>query len=161
MRRRARESKRISDGVGGYSTSVSSVPTDYNSIDLNKIYLERELELSLEGHAFFDLVRTGRVDSVLNRDSIDGFGRFINYKPVIDEVLPIPLIFLESNPDSITQNIGFEQYSKPTSTFELTKRFDDTTVYARRQSLIYKINNRCKVNGVINPRYELNFLLPI
>lgn len=65
-----------------------------------KIYLERRLELFLEGHRWFDLVRTGRALSVMAP-----FGM----KPFMT-VFPIPLSELEiiNNPSVFAQNPGYE-----------------------------------------------------
>lgn len=64
------------------------------------IYLERRLELSFEGHRWFDLVRTGRALSVMER-----FGM----KPYMT-VFPIPLsqIQLMNNPSIFPQNPGYD-----------------------------------------------------
>lgn len=63
---------------------------------LENIYNERRLELSTEGHRWFDLVRTGRAETVLA-----GTG-FIADK---NEVLPIPL--QELNNTKLVQNPGY------------------------------------------------------
>ncbi|MBN8824505.1 MULTISPECIES: RagB/SusD family nutrient uptake outer membrane protein [unclassified Spirosoma] len=65
-----------------------------------KIYLERRRELYLEGHRWFDLVRTGRALSVMAP-----FGM----KPYMT-VFPLPLTELEiiRNPAVFAQNPGYE-----------------------------------------------------
>ncbi|SOD92242.1 RagB/SusD family nutrient uptake outer membrane protein [Spirosoma fluviale] len=65
-----------------------------------KVYLERRLELFLEGHRWFDLVRTGRALSVMAP-----FGM----KPYMT-VFPLPLTELEiiRNPSVFAQNPGYE-----------------------------------------------------
>ncbi|MBD2751268.1 RagB/SusD family nutrient uptake outer membrane protein [Spirosoma validum] len=65
-----------------------------------KVYLERRLELYLEGHRWFDLVRTGRALTVMAP-----FGM----KPYMT-VFPIPLTELEiiRNPAVFAQNPGYE-----------------------------------------------------
>lgn len=64
------------------------------------IYLERRLELSFEGHRWFDLVRTGRALSVM-----EPYGM----KPYMT-VFPIPLsqIQLMNNPSIFPQNPGYD-----------------------------------------------------
>ncbi len=65
-----------------------------------KVYLERRLELYLEGHRWFDLVRTGRALAVMAP-----FGM----KPYMT-IFPIPLTELEiiRNPAVFAQNPGYE-----------------------------------------------------
>jgi hypothetical protein len=64
------------------------------------IYLERRLELSFEGHRWFDLVRTGRALSVMAPQGM---------KPYM-AVFPIPLnqIQLINNPSIFPQNPGYD-----------------------------------------------------
>ncbi|MDR0756638.1 MAG: RagB/SusD family nutrient uptake outer membrane protein, partial [Tannerella sp.] len=60
---------------------------------------ERQVELALEFHRYFDLKRTGRAAAVLAASSKG----IINLQPV----LPIPLTVITQNPDVITQNSGY------------------------------------------------------
>lgn len=64
-----------------------------------KIYLERRLELAFEGHRWFDLVRTGRAFSVMQKYGM---------KPHMN-VFPIPLsqILLINDPGIFAQNEGY------------------------------------------------------
>ena len=80
-------------GVSGYS-GLSQDETRDN------IYLERRLDLSFEGHRWFDLVRTGQALSVM-----EPFGM----KPYMT-VFPIPLsqIQLINNPSIFPQNPGYD-----------------------------------------------------
>lgn len=61
---------------------------------LNAIYQERRVELAMEGHRWFDLIRTGRAQQVLN---ITDANRLL---------LPIPLRETINNPN-IRQNPGY------------------------------------------------------
>ena len=65
----------------------------------NKIYLERRLELYLEGHMWFDLVRTGKALSVMQSKGM---------KPFMT-VFPIPLsqIQLINNSSIFPKNPGY------------------------------------------------------
>ena len=67
-----------------------------NGITINDIYNERRLELSCEGHRFFDLVRTGEAES-----SIVGFTANKN------ELFPIPLIEIDLAGGNWNQNPGY------------------------------------------------------
>ncbi|GAB3913366.1 RagB/SusD family nutrient uptake outer membrane protein [Larkinella knui] len=83
---------------------------------LNAIYFERKLELAMEGHRFFDLVRWGIAEPVLNAyftyestitTDIRG-GRFIKGK---NDYFPIPQrqidLSTSSGTSSLTQNPGY------------------------------------------------------
>jgi starch-binding outer membrane protein, SusD/RagB family len=65
-----------------------------------KIYLERRLELYLEGHRWFDLVRTGRALSVMG---LYGMKSYMT-------IFPIPLSEIEivNDPLILSQNPGYE-----------------------------------------------------
>jgi len=79
-------------GLPGFATLIQSDTRE-------KIYLERRLELTLEGQRWFDLVRTGRALSVLQP-----FGM----KPHMT-VFPIPLTQIQiiNNPAIFPQNPGY------------------------------------------------------
>lgn len=61
------------------------------------IYHERRVELALEGHRFFDLVRQGRAASVLE-----------NFVPGKSELFPIPTREITLSNGLMTQNPGYE-----------------------------------------------------
>ncbi|MEO5998648.1 MAG: RagB/SusD family nutrient uptake outer membrane protein [Chitinophagaceae bacterium] len=65
-----------------------------------KIYLERRLELGMEGHRWFDLVRTGRALAILQAKGMKSFMT----------VFPIPLgqLQLMNNPAIFPQNTGYK-----------------------------------------------------
>ena len=62
------------------------------------IFRERRLELGLEGHRFFDLVRTGRA-----ADALGGLG----FNPSIHAVFPIPQSQIQATNGAISQNAGY------------------------------------------------------
>jgi len=65
---------------------------------LQAIYHERRVELGLEGHRFFDLVRTGRAQFVLaDKGYIEG----------THNIFPVPLSQIQATNGSITQNPGY------------------------------------------------------
>jgi hypothetical protein len=65
---------------------------------LDAIYHERRVELGLEGHRFFDLVRTGRAQSVLSA---------LGYVEGVHNLFPIPLSQIQATNNAIKQNPGY------------------------------------------------------
>ncbi|MEZ5044482.1 MAG: RagB/SusD family nutrient uptake outer membrane protein [Saprospiraceae bacterium] len=65
---------------------------------LDAIYHERRVELGLEGHRYFDLIRTGRGPAVLGA---------LGFKQGIHEVLPIPESQIQATNGALTQNPGY------------------------------------------------------
>ena len=56
------------------------------------------MELGLEGHRFFDLVRTGRAAEVLGP---------LGYNDDVHKVLPIPESQIQASNGALTQNPGY------------------------------------------------------
>lgn len=80
----------------GANTSILPDITEQNTQQLRLlIYAERRVELALEGHRFWDLVRTGRAAEVL------GPNGFVQGK---HERLPIPQTEIDLSLGSLTQN---------------------------------------------------------
>jgi len=77
--------------------SMPEVAVSGNSL-LNAIYHERRVELGLEGHRFFDLVRTGR--------AVDALGA-LGYNDAVHKVLPIPDSQIQASNGALTQNPGY------------------------------------------------------
>ncbi len=72
--------------------------TDVGPALLRAIYHERRVELGLEGHRFFDLVRTGRAAEVLGA---------LGYNDDVHKVLPIPDSQIQASDGALTQNPGY------------------------------------------------------
>lgn len=65
---------------------------------LEAIYHERRVELGMEGHRFFDLVRTGRGTEELGP---------LGYQEGVHNLFPIPESQIQASNGSITQNPGY------------------------------------------------------
>lgn len=82
-----------------------------NQSDL-RLAIEKEarIELCFEGHRWWDLIRTGRAESVLNQyfiaNNILTNGVLVQFKPY-KMIFPIPQTQIDQNPSQINQNTGY------------------------------------------------------
>lgn len=70
--------------------------TDAGDALFNAIINERRLELAMEGHRFFDMVRTGK--------AAEAFKNKGNFREGVSNLLPIPQAEIDLNGGTITQN---------------------------------------------------------
>jgi hypothetical protein len=84
---------------GGNNNVLPDITVTDKSTLQNIILHERRVELALEGFRFWDLIRTGRADSVL------GPLGFVKGK---NELLPIPQQEIDISQGKLTQNPNWE-----------------------------------------------------
>jgi hypothetical protein len=90
---------RLRAGLPLYGTS--GYPSKYNTVEL-AVEHERQVELALEFHRWFDLIRTGRAITVIKNSSK-------NITLTANQLLlPIPLEVITQNPGVITQNEAYK-----------------------------------------------------
>lgn len=84
-------------------------PKDLTSVTFNDIVRERRLELALEGHRFFDLVRWNLATTKLNGRFNESYQENIVFTPGVNEFFPIPGSVMEHAKGVVEQNNGYEQ----------------------------------------------------
>lgn len=84
----------------GDSTILPDVTTTDQAELRNAIWQERRVELAMEQHRYFDLVRQGQAETVFN--NLD-----INWTPNKHEVFPIPQAEIDISGGTLTQNPGY------------------------------------------------------
>lgn len=91
----------------GLSNLPSSASANQQAI-LNAYMKERRLELALEGQRWFDLVRLGKVEEVMNAVYAKDEGRPAQVYPFtsLSYILPIPQDVIDQNPN-LVQNPGY------------------------------------------------------
>ncbi len=82
---------------GGNASILPDVTASGQAL-LDAIYHERRVELAMEGHRFFDLVRTGRAATVLGP---------LGYQDGVHNLFPIPESQILVTNGAITQNPGY------------------------------------------------------
>lgn len=115
LRNRAAQSVGMIEDYGrlyGVRMNVRPYTGSYNQAEALKIVkFERRVELGMESERFFDLVRWGEADRVLNRyyaDEADNCAIYAtaNFTPDKNEYLPIPFSQLSASDGHYKQNIG-------------------------------------------------------
>jgi hypothetical protein len=87
--------------VGMPLYGTTGYPSKFNTVDLACEH-ERQVELALEFHRWFDLIRTGRAITVIKSCSKN------ITKTANQLLLPIPLDVITQNPDVIVQNEAYK-----------------------------------------------------
>ena len=87
---------------GGNPNILPDVTTTEQSALRDRIYRERRVELAMEQHRWFDLVRTGRAAT-----RMQAVGK-TNFVPGKHELFPIPQSEIDLSQGALTQNPGYE-----------------------------------------------------
>lgn len=115
IRDRAAKSTVVKDGANpaaNYNIKLYTTPWTDKAAAQNAVRFERQLELAMEGHRFFDLVRWGIADVVRNafiakektrRTHLEGS----TFRKGKDEYLPIPETVIAQSGGNIKQNPGY------------------------------------------------------
>jgi hypothetical protein len=127
-------------GSTGYPQTLSSLAFD-------DIVKERRLELALEGHRFFDLVRWNYADITLDGLYRETWGVNVIFEPGIDEFLPIP-DGVVGTPSGIIQtenreNTRFYFYPNPVKdkiTIVKNPEFTQIELYGLNGNIIFSEN---------------------
>jgi hypothetical protein len=123
IRNRAKTGRKVEvvyDDIGGYVASANYVVDIYNTpwtdqaVARKAVRFERRIELALEGHRFFDLVRWGEAADFLNNQYLpkektrlpNNITANINFVAGKHEYFPIPQIEIDQN-NKIKQNPGY------------------------------------------------------
>ena len=89
---------RVRARARGTATNILPDITATGAALLTAIYRERRIELGLEGHRFFDLVRTGRAQEALGS---------LGYQEGKHNLFPIPQSQVQATNGAIVQNPGY------------------------------------------------------
>ncbi len=115
VRERAAKSSTVMDGskpAANYNISTYSGTWTDKAEARTAVRFERQLELAMEGHRFYDLVRYGIADAVINaftakESKIRTHLAGSTFRKGKDEYLPIPEFVINQSGGTIKQNPGY------------------------------------------------------
>ena len=99
--------------AANYDISTYDVAWTDAALARQAVRFERRLELGMEGHRFFDLVRWGVAESVINAyvtnetRTIDNFGPKTGTFTATNNILPIPINAIDLSGGVLNQNPGY------------------------------------------------------
>jgi hypothetical protein len=100
-------------------SGTTGKPENLSSLTMNDIMLERRVELALEGHYFYDLLRWGILNDSLDARYYASLDTTFDFEEGIDEFLPWDTAWVGTNPDSVIDAVkdfskaSFELYPNP------------------------------------------------
>jgi len=111
LRERAAKSTDMLAGYDEYGAKIRVKPYTDNSNALARVKMERRLELAMESERFFDLVRWGEAEQVINKYYVEEANDCRIYTSAHftanrNEYLPIPFEQIAASNGHYTQNIG-------------------------------------------------------
>ncbi len=98
--------------IPNYKIGTYDAPWADQAAARKAVHFERKLELAMEGHRFFDLVRWGEADVTLNKyltyeSTLRSYLKGAKFTPGKDEYYPIPQRQIDLENGVLTQNPGY------------------------------------------------------
>jgi hypothetical protein len=98
--------------AANYKVGTYDAPWTDQATARKAVHFERKLELAMEGHRFFDLVRWGEAETTLNKylqyeSTLRPYLQGARFNPNQDEYFPIPQRQIDLSNNVLKQNPGY------------------------------------------------------